>query len=105
LVEESGGSENEHGRARRGMSARRGIGTNQPVAGFGDVGGRKNVSDCRLLASGQGGCVAMTMNASNTKYFGGWGPTREEAEAAALATARAGTVQKDHTHCQGDPGN
>lgn len=65
---------------------------------------RKNISDCRLLASGQGGCVAIAVNAANTKYYGGWGPTREEAEAAALATARGGTVQKDHTHCQGDPG-
>ncbi len=66
---------------------------------------RKTISDCRLLASGQGGCVAIAMNAANTKYYGGWGPTRDDAEAAALATAHGGTVQKDHTHCQGDPGN
>jgi hypothetical protein len=64
---------------------------------------RKTISDCRLLASGQGGCIAIAMNAANTKYYGGWGPTRDDAEAAALATAKGGTVQKDHTHCSGDP--
>lgn len=64
---------------------------------------RKNISDCRLLASGQGGCVAIAANASGTKYYGGWGPTRQEAEAAALATAGGGKALTDHTHCQGDP--
>src|SRR5215472_11276440 len=57
---------------------------------------RKRVSDCRVLASGPGGCVALALNATQTKYFGGWGPTRDEAEAAALATAGGGTVLKDH---------
>ena len=66
---------------------------------------RKTISDCRLLASGQGGCVALALNAAGSKYFGGWGPTREEAEAAALATAHGGTVLKDHTHCEGDTAN
>lgn len=66
---------------------------------------RKTISDCRLLASGQGGCLAIAMAPGNTKYFGGWGPTREEAEAAAQANSRGGTVQTDHTHCQGDPAN
>ena len=66
---------------------------------------RKNISDCRLLASGEGGCVALAKNASNTKYFGGWGPTRADAEAAAVANARGGTAQPDHTHCQGDAPN
>ncbi|MEE6179959.1 DUF4189 domain-containing protein [Mycobacterium sp. 050134] len=66
---------------------------------------RKTVSDCRLLASGQGGCVAIAVPPANTRYFGGWGPTREDAEAAAQANSRGGTVQKDHTHCLGDPGN
>ncbi len=61
----------------------------------------KTISDCRLLASGQGGCVAIAMNAANTKYYGGWGPTRDDAEAAALATAHGGTVQKDHTTLPG----
>ncbi|MEB3981136.1 DUF4189 domain-containing protein [Mycobacterium sp. 663a-19] len=63
---------------------------------------RKAISDCRLLASGQGGCIALVLNAAKTKYFGGWGPTREDAEAAALATAGGGTVQTGHGHCQGD---
>ena len=64
---------------------------------------RKRVSDCRVLASGQGGCIALAVNAAHTKYFGGWGPARDEAEAAALAAAGGGTVLKDHGHCLGDP--
>ncbi|OBH12004.1 DUF4189 domain-containing protein [Mycobacterium sp. E1747] len=63
---------------------------------------RKTISDCRLLASGQGGCVALVMNASKTKYFGGWGPTREEAEAQALERAPGGTIQPGHDHCVGE---
>lgn len=63
---------------------------------------RKTISDCRLLASGQGGCVALVMNASKTKYFGGWGPTREEAEAEALSRAPGGTIQTGHDHCVGE---
>jgi hypothetical protein len=63
---------------------------------------RKTISDCRLLASGQGGCVAIAMNGSSSRYFGGWGPTREESEAAALAKVPGGKVLPDHTHCQGD---
>ena len=64
---------------------------------------RKAISDCRLLASGEGGCIALVLNAPKTKYFGGWGPTRDAAEAAALATAGGGTVQNGHGHCLGDP--
>lgn len=63
---------------------------------------RKAISDCRLLASGQGGCIALVLNTPKTKYFGGWGPTREEAEAAALGIAGGGTVQTGHGHCSGD---
>ncbi|MGE2815902.1 DUF4189 domain-containing protein [Mycobacterium heidelbergense] len=65
---------------------------------------RKAISDCRLLASGQGGCIALVLNSAKTKYFGGWGPTREEAEAAALGIAGGGTVQAGHGHCQGEGG-
>ena len=63
---------------------------------------RKAISDCRLLASGEGGCIALVLNAPKNKYVGGWGPTRDEAEAAALAAAGGGTVQTGHGHCQGD---
>jgi Domain of unknown function (DUF4189) len=63
---------------------------------------RQTISDCRLLASGEGGCVAIAMPPSHTRYFGGWGPTRADAEAAAVANSRNGTVLSDHTHCQGD---
>jgi len=63
---------------------------------------RKRVSDCRVLASGEGGCIAIASNGSHSKYFGGWGPTSDEAEAAAAAAAGGGTVLKDHDHCLGD---
>jgi hypothetical protein len=66
---------------------------------------RKAISDCRLLASGEGGCIALALNATNSKYVGGWGPTREEAEAAALAAAGGGTIQQGHGHCLGDGTN
>jgi hypothetical protein len=66
---------------------------------------RKTVSDCRLLASGQGGCMALAVNDAHTKYFGGWGPTSDEAEAAALTAAHGGTALKDQGHCLGDPVN
>lgn len=65
---------------------------------------RKNISDCRLLASGgPGGCVALVLNSAGTRYYGGWGPTPDAAEAAALAVAGGGTVQAGHDHCLGDP--
>jgi hypothetical protein len=64
---------------------------------------RKAISDCRLLASGDGGCIALVLNAPKNKYVGGWGPTRDAAEAAALAAAGGGTVQPAHGHCLGDP--
>lgn len=63
---------------------------------------RKSISDCRLLASGEGGCVALVLNAAKSRYFGGWGPTREEAEAAALGRAPGGTIQEGHDHCAGE---
>jgi hypothetical protein len=63
---------------------------------------RKNVSDCRMLASGEGGCVALATNAAGNQYVGGWGPSRPEAEAAAAAKG-GGAVKADHTHCVGDP--
>lgn len=63
---------------------------------------RKSISDCRLLASGEGGCIALVLNAAKSRYFGGWGSTREEAEAAALARAPGGTVQQGHGHCAGE---
>jgi Domain of unknown function (DUF4189) len=63
---------------------------------------RKTISDCRLLASGEGGCVAIAIPPARTRYFGGWGPTRDDAEAAAAANSLGGTVLKDKTHCQGD---
>jgi hypothetical protein len=63
---------------------------------------RKTISDCRLLASGEGGCVATAIPPARTTYFGGWGPTRDDAEAAAVANSAGGTVLKDQTHCQGD---
>lgn len=67
---------------------------------------RKNISDCRLLASGgPGGCVALVLNSAKGRYFGGWGPTPDAAEAAALAVAGGGTVQQGHDHCLGESPN
>ena len=66
---------------------------------------RKRISDCRILASGPGGCLALVANAAHTQYVGGWGPTSGEAEAAALAAAGGGTVLKDQGHCLGDAAN
>lgn len=63
---------------------------------------RKSISDCRLLASGEGGCLALAANAARSRYFGGWGATREEAEAAALGRAPGGTIQQGHDHCAGE---
>ncbi len=63
---------------------------------------RKRISDCRVLASGPGGCLALAANAARTKYFGGWGATSDEAEAAALNAAGGGTILKDQGHCLGD---
>ena len=64
---------------------------------------RLKVSDCYLLASGQGGCIAIA--AASSKYVGAWGPTQGDAEAAALAAAGGGTILQGHGHCQGDPLN
>jgi hypothetical protein len=64
---------------------------------------RKRISDRRLLACGEDECIALVLNAPKPKYFEGWGPTRDAAEAAALATAGGGTVQNGHGHCLGDP--
>jgi uncharacterized protein DUF4189 len=63
---------------------------------------RKTISDCRLLAIGPGGCMALAANAARTKYYGGWGDTSDAAEAAALANARGGTIVKEQGHCLGD---
>jgi hypothetical protein len=66
---------------------------------------RQAISDCRLLASGQGGCIALALNGAKTRYFGGWGPTPDAAEAAAVAVAGGGTLQAGHDHCVGDSTN
>ena len=64
---------------------------------------RQTISDCRLLASGAGGCMALALAPAHTRYFGGWGPTSGEAEAAAIANSGGGTLQPGQDHCLGDP--
>ena len=64
---------------------------------------RATISDCRLLASGEGGCMALALAPAHTRYFGGWGPTSGEAEAAAIANSGGGTLQPGQDHCLGDP--
>jgi hypothetical protein len=64
---------------------------------------RKLISDCRLLTSGAGGCMALALAPAHTKYFGGWGPTSGDAEAAAIANSGGGTLQQGQGRCLGDP--
>ena len=62
---------------------------------------RKLISDCRLLASGPGGCMALALAPAHTRYFGGWGPSSGEAEAAAIANSGGGALQAGQDHCIG----
>jgi hypothetical protein len=62
---------------------------------------RKLVSDCRFLAAGPGGCMALALAPAHTRYFGGWGATTAEAEAAAIANSGGGTLQPGQDHCLG----
>jgi len=66
---------------------------------------RATISDCRLLASGPGGCMALALAPAHTRYFGGWGATSGEAEAAAIANSGGGTLQQGQDHCIGGSAN
>jgi Domain of unknown function (DUF4189) len=69
---------------------------------------RHGATDCRVLAEGQGGCVALA-NAGQS-LVGAWGATRNAARAAVvakvgLAGAKVGLAgaKVDTAHCLGDP--
>ncbi|OBH15186.1 DUF4189 domain-containing protein [Mycobacterium sp. E3247] len=62
---------------------------------------RHGASDCRVLAEGRGGCVALSDNGQG--LVGGWGPTRNAAGAAAAAKVVSGQANVDGTRCVVDP--
>lgn len=62
---------------------------------------RHSATDCRVLAEGRGGCVALSDNGHG--LVGGWGPTRNAAGAAAAAKVVSGPAHVDGTRCVVDP--
>lgn len=62
---------------------------------------RHGATDCRVLAEGRGGCVALSDNGHG--LVGGWGPTRNAAGAAAAARVESGQANVDGTRCVVDP--
>ncbi|OBH75592.1 DUF4189 domain-containing protein [Mycobacterium scrofulaceum] len=62
---------------------------------------KHGATDCRVLAEGRGGCVALSDNGHG--LVGGWGPTRNAAGAAAAAKVVSGQPNVDGTRCVVDP--
>jgi Domain of unknown function (DUF4189) len=63
---------------------------------------RHGATDCRVLAEGRGGCVALSNNGQS--FVGGWGATRSAAGAAAVAKVGSAGANVDIARCVGDPG-
>ncbi len=63
---------------------------------------RHGASDCRILAEGRGGCVALSDN--GRQFIGAWGATRRAAGAAAMAKVGLHGAVVDVVRCVGDPG-
>lgn len=63
---------------------------------------RHGATDCRVLAEGRGGCVALSDDGRS--FVGGWGPTRGAAGAAAVAKVGVAGANVDVARCVGDPG-
>ncbi len=63
---------------------------------------RRGATDCRILAAGVGGCVALSDDGHN--LVGAWGATRSAAGAAAVAKAGRAGATVDIVECFGDPG-
>ncbi len=63
---------------------------------------RHGATDCRVLAEGQRGCVALSDNGQS--FVGGWGATRSAAGAAAVAKVGVAGANVDVARCVGDPG-
>lgn len=62
---------------------------------------RHGATDCRILAEGQGGCVALANNGQG--LVGAWGATRNAAGAAAAAKVGSPGASVNAAHCVGDP--
>jgi hypothetical protein len=62
---------------------------------------RPGATDCRVLAEGQGGCVALSDD--GPKLLGAWGATREDAIAAVVAKVGMTGASADNAYCVGDP--
>ena len=58
--------------------------------------------DCRILAEGKGGCVALSDNGHG--FVGAWAATRSAAGAAAVAKVGLAGATVDVACCLGDPG-
>lgn len=63
---------------------------------------RRGATDCRILAAGVGGCVALSDDGH--RFVGAWGATRRAAGAAAVAKAGRPGAVVDIALCAGDPG-
>ncbi len=63
---------------------------------------RRGATDCRILAEGQGGCVALSDDGHS--FVGAWGATRSAAGAAAVAKVGLAGAIVDTARCAGDPG-
>lgn len=63
---------------------------------------RHGATDCRILAEGVGGCVALSDDGHT--FVGAWATTRSAAAAAAVAKAGRAGATVDLVRCFGDPG-
>ncbi|OSC25904.1 DUF4189 domain-containing protein [Mycobacterium vulneris] len=63
---------------------------------------RHGASDCRILAVGVGGCVALSDDGH--RFVGAWGATRNAAGAAAVAKVGLAGAAVHVARCVGDPG-
>ena len=62
---------------------------------------RRGATDCRILAEGEGGCVALSDDGPT--LLGAWGATREDAIAAVVAKVGRPGATADNAYCVGDP--
>lgn len=63
---------------------------------------KHGATDCRILAEGEGGCVALSDDGPS--LLGAWGATREAAVAAVIAKVGQAGAAADKAYCVGDPG-
>lgn len=63
---------------------------------------KHGATDCRILAEGEGGCVALSDDGPS--LLGAWGASREAAIAAVVAKVGQAGATADKAYCVGDPG-